>query len=886
MAHWHKLQKTPNHYLLSHGSECAGQRQLAAPMRSLAANVAAETKGPARRSKSAALEDTSMHHTSQGSMQPLELAQSDRFGLRKQQSERILHKQNDNVMQRTTGGSSSPANVAAQNIRPQPMTMYSSLSQRARRQILALVWRAVRLQHPHMCPVMGIVWEWPGLVEGGGKVPVIVRQWHEFDNLERLLENETVPLSLMTKSTIAQGVAQALAYLHAQEPPIIAGPLEASRIIIDKNFNPHLFLRLQNLNPEYVNAADSSRVGKLRAMSVFGARPPPLLQLSATVSRVPPTAVSPVAEDLTTAATAVLPFTVTMPLDDDGPRVHPRPQGVGVGVYQQQQSRITNTSVLSDVEQPAMGTLRPAGLFACQPQYRPSKEQDVYEFGLLLCRIFIVASPEDSGRLRFANIASAAVAAVTAAGGDGGAFEGDMGVAAGSPFLPTAAPPVPMLQTADPEQLELVLGELGDICRELGNLARACTQPNSGLTFVAIAKALEQIVIPALTGSDSLTRGLRRNTLSMKVFGSAGSGVGGVGGVGVGGVGVCGGGGGVSGRCGSAPRLEQDSELRSMSSMVGRSGPSQLMQRRSGSVARLDHLRGVLVNHHHHQVVAADDLIFDIFPPKVARALQAGETVQPERYECVSIFFSDVVGYTDLCGQLQPGEVMDLVHRLYSRFDDLIRELRLFKVETVGDAYLAVANLRWPQPDDHARLMAQFAFAAVRAANSLLVHPERPELGTVHVRVGLHCGPVVGSVVGTLNRRYCLFGDAVNTAARMEHNSMADRVNCSAAFAALLRDQWPGGAKIVSRGILTVKGKGPMEAFWVEQEQTTEEVSVLDDVKAVAAAASGAPIPVYDDDDVTNSGRARKARTSQEAQRTARTSSEKERNMIPVYEDV
>ena len=75
------------------------------------------------------------------------------------------------------------------------------------------------------------------------------------------------------------------------------------------------------------------------------------------------------------------------------------------------------------------------------------------------------------------------------------------------------------------------------------------------------------------------------------------------------------------------------------------------------------------------------------------------------------------------------------------------------QVETVGDAYLAVANLRYPQPEDHALRMAQFAFQAIEIANETPVCPDQPELGCVNIRVGLHCGPVVASVVGTLNRR-------------------------------------------------------------------------------------------------------------------------------------
>lgn len=70
---------------------------------------------------------------------------------------------------------------------------------------------------------------------------------------------------------------------------------------------------------------------------------------------------------------------------------------------------------------------------------------------------------------------------------------------------------------------------------------------------------------------------------------------------------------------------------------------------------------------------------------QVAQALQLGLPVQPESYECVGLFFSDIVGYTDLCSQLPPEEVMDLLNRLYTRFDAITRELELFKVETIGE---------------------------------------------------------------------------------------------------------------------------------------------------------------------------------------------------------
>ncbi|KAF5836475.1 nucleotide cyclase [Dunaliella salina] len=111
----------------------------------------------------------------------------------------------------------------------------------------------------------------------------------------------------------------------------------------------------------------------------------------------------------------------------------------------------------------------------------------------------------------------------------------------------------------------------------------------------------------------------------------------------------------------------------------------------------------------------ADELLYELFPVKVAEALKAGRLPDPEPFPEISLFFCDICGFTSICSQLSPTEVMDMLHRLYTRFDALAQELQLFK-----------------------------------------------ELGCIHIRAGIHAGAVMGAVVGTLNRRFCLFGDCVN----------------------------------------------------------------------------------------------------------------------------
>lgn len=153
---------------------------------------------------------------------------------------------------------------------------------------------------------------------------------------------------------------------------------------------------------------------------------------------------------------------------------------------------------------------------------------------------------------------------------------------------------------------------------------------------------------------------------------------------------------------------------------------------------------GKVIGSHQFQKRRAErneDLIRQVFPKHIAKALLEGRKIEADRVDMATMFFSDIVGFTTISSQITPEQVSDLLDRLYLKFDALSEKHDVFKIETIGDAYVGVCNLVNPQEDDHAKRIAEFAIDTVKAAADTLILTEDPGMGTVKIRVGIHCGP-------------------------------------------------------------------------------------------------------------------------------------------------
>jgi guanylate cyclase len=200
----------------------------------------------------------------------------------------------------------------------------------------------------------------------------------------------------------------------------------------------------------------------------------------------------------------------------------------------------------------------------------------------------------------------------------------------------------------------------------------------------------------------------------------------------------------------------------------------------------------------------SERLLLNILPAPISKRLKQGGEAIADGFAEVTVLFADLVGFTTYAGDRPPEEVVRVLNRIFSAFDDLCETLGLEKIKTIGDAYMVAAGLPVPRAD-HAEVVARMALAMREALAEVATEEGCP----LALRIGIHTGPVVAGVIGKRKFIYDLWGDTVNVASRMESSGIPGEIQLSGETAARLS----GTFDVTARGSVSIKGKGAMETF-------------------------------------------------------------------------
>ena len=202
----------------------------------------------------------------------------------------------------------------------------------------------------------------------------------------------------------------------------------------------------------------------------------------------------------------------------------------------------------------------------------------------------------------------------------------------------------------------------------------------------------------------------------------------------------------------------------------------------------------------------AESLLLNILPRSIADKLKADSGTIADQFASASILFADVVDFTPLSNRLQPAEVVGILDHLFTHFDVLADRYAVEKIKTIGDCYMVAAGVPSPRAD-HAQVMARMAIDMREAMHS---QDAVGHLG-LEIRIGINSGPVVAGVIGRKRFLYDLWGDAVNTASRMESHGTPGHIQVTRATYELLRDEF----ELEPRGTIPIKGKGDVETWYL-----------------------------------------------------------------------
>ncbi len=200
----------------------------------------------------------------------------------------------------------------------------------------------------------------------------------------------------------------------------------------------------------------------------------------------------------------------------------------------------------------------------------------------------------------------------------------------------------------------------------------------------------------------------------------------------------------------------------------------------------------------------SEDLLHNILPVEVANELKLKGTAEARHYNNVTVLFTDFVNFTGISEQMSPTELVQEIHKNFTAFDAIMENHGIEKIKTIGDAYLAVCGLP-NETVNHAQRVAQAALDLQRYITE--------NNSKFRLRIGIHSGPVVAGIVGMKKFAYDIWGDTVNTAARMEQNSEAGKINISGATYELVKDHFD----CVYRGKIDAKNKGMVDMYFVNR---------------------------------------------------------------------
>ncbi len=202
----------------------------------------------------------------------------------------------------------------------------------------------------------------------------------------------------------------------------------------------------------------------------------------------------------------------------------------------------------------------------------------------------------------------------------------------------------------------------------------------------------------------------------------------------------------------------------------------------------------------------SERLLHSILPLRIAERLKQSREVIADVHHSATVLFLDIVDFTPLTARMQPAEMVNMLNAIFGRLDALTAKYQIEKIKTVGDAYMVAAGVPAARAD-HAEVIGSFAIDALAVINGFTDNNGKP----MRARIGVDTGSAVAGVIGQHKFLYDLWGDMVNTASRMESHGMPDRIQVTRRYYELTRNIFV----FERRGVTDIKGKGPMETFFL-----------------------------------------------------------------------